>query len=121
MRALGWWMLLGGLYRLASIWFELFNLWSKHHRGACSKYIFNDAYKKTLAISGLLTIAVGYICAFKLEDLKEKPLYMAIFLTLLGFLTSFMIELQINGTVDYRKLSPVNFLISTLVTWLFLR
>ncbi|KAK0582970.1 hypothetical protein LWI29_031757 [Acer saccharum] len=72
---------------------------------------------------GVLTSAVCYICAFKLGNIKEKPLHMAIFLTFISFLILFMTELLIDHRVNVAKLSqsPVSFLISTIVVWLLLR
>ncbi|TXG64028.1 hypothetical protein EZV62_011022 [Acer yangbiense] len=92
----------------------------------CYFYVFcvvTDSYKWTLAMLGVLTSAVCYICAFKLGNIKEKPLYMAIFLTFISFLILFVTELLIDHRVNVAKLSqsPISFLISTFVVWLLLR
>ncbi|XP_040950137.1 ergosterol biosynthetic protein 28 isoform X2 [Gossypium hirsutum] len=72
MEALGWWLMLVGSLRLASVWFGFFDIWALR-LAVFSNTTMSEVHGRTFGVWTLLTCTLCFLCAFNLEN---KPLYL---------------------------------------------
>ncbi|KAA3453958.1 ergosterol biosynthetic protein 28 [Gossypium australe] len=77
MKALGWWLMLVGSLRLASVWFGFFDIWALR-LAVFSNTTMSEVHGRTFGVWTLLTCTLCFLCAFNLEN---KPLYLVTFLS----------------------------------------
>ncbi|KAM3368436.1 hypothetical protein ACQJBY_016776 [Aegilops geniculata] len=103
--ALGWWLMLVGSLRLASVWFGFFNIWALRV-AVFSQIEMTEIHGRTFGVWTLLTCTLCFLCAFNLEN---KPLYIATFLSFIYALGHFLTEYLIYHTMAAANLSTVGF------------
>ncbi|RCV19658.1 hypothetical protein SETIT_3G402600v2 [Setaria italica] len=103
--ALGWWLMLVGSLRLASVWFGFFNIWALRV-AVFSQTEMTDVHGRTFGVWTLLTCTLCFLCALNLEN---RPLYLATFLSFIYALGHFLTEYLIYQTMAAANLSTVGF------------
>ncbi|KAL6846886.1 hypothetical protein ACP4OV_022739 [Aristida adscensionis] len=103
--ALGWWLMLVGSLRLASVWFGFFDIWALRV-AVFSQTDMTDVHGRTFGVWTLLTCTLCFLCALNLEN---KPLYIATFLSFIYALGHFLTEYLIYHTMAAANLSTVGF------------
>ncbi|MBA0693513.1 hypothetical protein Goari_003884 [Gossypium aridum] len=128
MKALGWWLMLVGSLRLASVWFGFFDIWALRLAVFSStssktfflcflhflKYLLFDAWfsiyavtevhGRTFGVWTLLTCTLCFVCAFNLEN---KPLYLVTFLSFIYAFGHFLTEYLFYHTMALSNLTTV--------------
>ncbi|MED6136485.1 hypothetical protein PIB30_056535 [Stylosanthes scabra] len=117
MKVLGWWLLVVGTLRLASVWFGFFNIWALR-LGVFSNTTMTEVHGRTFGTWTLLTCTLCYICAFNLDN---KPIYLATFLSFIYALSHFVTEYFIYQTMQIQNLSAVTFFAGTSIVWMLLQ
>ncbi|CAN6175421.1 unnamed protein product, partial [Urochloa humidicola] len=102
---LGWWLMLVGSLRLASVWFGFFNIWALRV-AVFSQTEMTDVHGRTFGVWTLLTCTLCFLCALNLEN---RPLYVATFLSFIYALGHFLTEYLIYHTMAPANLSTVGF------------
>ncbi|KAM7280376.1 hypothetical protein ACFE04_007510 [Oxalis oulophora] len=103
MKALGWWLMLLGTLRLASVWFGFFDIWALR-TAVFSKTTMTEIHGRTFGVWTLLTCTLCYLCAFNLDN---KPLYLATFLSFVYAFAHFLTEYLIYNTMAIGNLTTV--------------
>ncbi|PWZ55887.1 Ergosterol biosynthetic protein 28 [Zea mays] len=103
--ALGWWLMLVGSLRLASVWFGFFDIWALRV-AVFSQTEMTDVHGRTFGVWTLLTCTLCFLCALNLEN---RPLYLATFLSFIYALGHFLTEYLIYHTMPAANLSTVGF------------
>ncbi|KAH0916613.1 hypothetical protein HID58_031059 [Brassica napus] len=133
MKGLGYWLMVVGSLRLASVWFGFFNIWALRlavfsqttssyppHYSGCSFFCFNcfavsEVHGRTFGVWTLLTCTLCFLCAFNPEN---KPLYLATFLSFIYALGHFLTEYLFYHTMTIANLSTVAFFAGTSIVWM---
>ena len=115
--ALGWWLMLVGSLRLASVWFGFFNIWALRV-AVFSQTEMTEIHGRTFGVWTLLTCTLCFLCAFNLEN---KPLYIATFLSFIYALGHFLTEYLIYHTMAAANLGTVGFFAGTSIVWMLLQ
>ncbi|OAY81426.1 Ergosterol biosynthetic protein 28 [Ananas comosus] len=110
MKGLGWWLMLVGSLRLASVWFGFFDIWALRS--------LTDVHGRTFGVWTLLTCTLCFLCAFNLEN---KPLYLATFLSFIYAFGHFITEYLIYGTMTASNLTTVGIFAGTSIVWMLLQ
>ncbi|CAD6269432.1 unnamed protein product [Miscanthus lutarioriparius] len=110
--ALGWWLMLVGSLRLASVWFGFFDIWALRV-AVFSQTEMTDVHGRTFGVWTLLTCTLCFLCALNLEN---RPLYLATFLSFIYALGHFLTEYLIYHTMAATNLSTVGFFAATLIS-----
>ncbi|CAN1341204.1 Ergosterol biosynthetic protein 28 [Linum perenne] len=144
MESLGWWLILVGSLRLASVWFGFFNiprLRSGVYGRTSSKRIplafclpswvfwvypvdigklkwFTAVHGRTFAIWTLVTCTLCYTCAFNLDN---KPLYLVTLLSFIYALVHFLMETLVYQTMSIANLTTVSFFAGTSIVWMVVK
>ncbi|KAL8165970.1 hypothetical protein V2J09_007469 [Rumex salicifolius] len=105
MRALGCWLMLVGSLRLASVWFGFFNIWALRI-AVYSQTTMTEVHGRTFGVWTLLTCTLCFLCA---NNLENKPLYVATFLSFIYAIGHFLTEYFIYQTMAISNLSTVGF------------
>ncbi|KAJ0086880.1 hypothetical protein Patl1_08753 [Pistacia atlantica] len=103
MKALGWWLMLVGFLRLASVWFGFFDIWALR-LAVFSNTTMTEVHGRTFGVWTLLTCTLCVLCAFNLDN---KPLYLATFLSFVYALGHFLTEYLIYQTMAIANLTTV--------------
>ncbi|CAL4904783.1 unnamed protein product [Urochloa decumbens] len=114
---LGWWLMLVGSLRLASVWFGFFNIWALRV-AVFSQTEMTDVHGHTFGVWTLLTCTLCFLCALNLEN---RPLYLATFLSFIYALGHFLTEYFIYNTMAAANLSTVGFFAGTSIVWMLLQ
>ncbi|KAL4200898.1 hypothetical protein AMTRI_Chr02g255930 [Amborella trichopoda] len=114
MEALGWWLMLVGALRLASVWFGFFNLWALT-RGVYSLSSMTEVHGRTFGVWTLLMCTLCFLCAFNLDN---GSLYTATFLSFVYALGHFLSEYFIYHTMAITNLTTVSFFAGTSIIWM---
>ncbi|KMZ67850.1 Ergosterol biosynthetic protein 28 [Zostera marina] len=114
MRALGWWLMLVGTLRLASVWFGFFDIWALR-LAVFSSTQMTEIHGRTFGVWTLLTCTLCYLCAFNLDN---KPLYIATFLSFIYALGHFLTEYFIYQTMVAANLTTVAIIAGTSLVWM---
>lgn len=115
--ALGWWLMLVGSLRLASVWFGFFNIWALRV-AVFSQTEMSEIHGRTFGVWTLLTCTLCFLCALNLDN---KPLYIATFLSFIYALGHFLTEYLIYHTMAVGNLSTVGFFAGTSIVWMLLQ
>ncbi|XP_021754665.1 ergosterol biosynthetic protein 28-like isoform X1 [Chenopodium quinoa] len=113
MKPLGWWLMLVGSLRLASVWFGFFDIWALR-LAVFSQSDMTEVHGRTFGVWTLLTCTLCFLCAFNLDN---KPLYLATFLSFIYALGHFVTEYLIYHTMTIANLSTVGFFAAFLCTY----
>ncbi|XP_056862157.1 ergosterol biosynthetic protein 28 isoform X1 [Raphanus sativus] len=105
MKALGYWLMVVGSLRLASVWFGFFNIWALR-LAVFSQTTMSEVHGRTFGVWTLLTCTLCFLCAFNPEN---KPLYLATFLSFIYALGHFLTEYLFYHTMTVANLSTVAF------------
>nr|AAM62559.1 unknown [Arabidopsis thaliana] len=116
MKALGYWLMVVGSLRLASVWFGFFNIWALR-LAVFSHTTMSEVHGRTFGVLTLLTCTLCFLCAFNLEN---KPLYLATFLSFIYALGHFLTEYLFHQTMTIANLSTVGFFAGTSIVWMLL-
>ncbi|KAJ6839382.1 ergosterol biosynthetic protein 28 [Iris pallida] len=116
MRPLGWWLMLVGSLRLASVWFGFFDI--RALRLLFSNTHMTDVHGRTFGVWTLLTCTLCWLCAFNLE---KKPLYAATFLSFVYAFGHFLTEYAIYDTMVVSNLATVGIFAGTSIVWMLLQ
>uniref|UniRef100_A0A9I9CH18 Ergosterol biosynthetic protein 28 n=1 Tax=Cucumis melo TaxID=3656 RepID=A0A9I9CH18_CUCME len=103
MKLLGWWLMLVGSLRLASVWFGFFDIWALR-LAVFSNTTMTEVHGRTFGVWTLLTCTLCILCAFNLEN---KPIYLATFLSFIYALGHFLTEYLIYHTMSIANLTTV--------------
>ncbi|OEL15884.1 Ergosterol biosynthetic protein 28 [Dichanthelium oligosanthes] len=103
--ALGWWLMLVGSLRLASVWFGFFDIWALRV-AVFSQAEMTNVHGRTFGVWTLLTCTLCFLCALNLEN---RPLYLATFLSFIYALGHFLTEYLVYHTMAAANLSTVGF------------
>ncbi|KAG6608104.1 Ergosterol biosynthetic protein 28, partial [Cucurbita argyrosperma subsp. sororia] len=103
MKLLGWWLMLVGSLRLASVWFGFFDIWALR-LAVFSNTTMTEVHGRTFGVWTLLTCTLCILCAFNLEN---KPIYLATFLSFIYALGHFLTEHLIYHTMSIANLTTV--------------
>ncbi|CAL5072698.1 unnamed protein product [Urochloa decumbens] len=114
---LGWWLMLLGSLRLASVWFGFFNIWALRV-AVFSQTEMTDVHGRTFGVWTLLTCTLCFLCALNLEN---RPLYVATFLSFIYALGHFLTEYLIYQTMAPANLSTVGFFAGTSIVWMLVQ
>nr|CAB3466623.1 unnamed protein product [Digitaria exilis] len=106
---LGWWLMLVGSLRLASVWFGFFDIWALRV-AVFSQTDMTNVHGRTFGVWTLLTCTLCFLCALNLEN---RPLYLATFLSFIYALGHFLTEYLIYQTMAAANLSTVGFFAGT--------
>ncbi|KAJ4716085.1 Ergosterol biosynthetic protein 28 [Melia azedarach] len=110
MRLISWWLLLAGLFQLASILFtDLIDIWNSLHN-PCSRIPVTNFNGRHLVTWGIISSTACIFCALKLEN---KPLYMITILSFVFALNPTVHEYIIDGTMNIRNF-PIFFFFAAL-------
>ncbi|KAF8108038.1 hypothetical protein N665_0115s0050 [Sinapis alba] len=109
MKALGYWLMVVGSLRLASVWFGFFNIWALR-LAVFSQTTMSEVHGRTFGVWTLLTCTLCFLCAFNPEN---KPLYLATFLSFIYALGHFLTEYLFYHTMTFANLSNVAFFAGT--------
>ncbi|KAL3577059.1 hypothetical protein D5086_022342 [Populus alba] len=104
MKALGWWLMLVGSLRLASVWFGFFDIWALR-LAVFSDTTMTEVHGRTFGVWTLLTCTLCFLCAFNLDN---KPLYLATFLSFIYAFGHFLTEYLIYQTMAIANLTTVS-------------
>ncbi|MFQ6642203.1 hypothetical protein Gotur_018128 [Gossypium turneri] len=118
MKALGWWLMLVGSLRLASVWFGFFDIWALRLAVFSSTsnldnwfsilflmiYAVTEVHGRTFGVWTLLTCTLCFVCAFNLEN---KPLYLVTFLSFIYAFGHFLTEYLFYQTMALSNLTTV--------------
>ncbi|KAL0697538.1 hypothetical protein Bca4012_053660 [Brassica carinata] len=131
MKALGYWLMVVGSLRLASVWFGFFNIWAlrlavfSQTTSSVLSTSFNlhflivsavsEVHGRTFGVWTLLTCTLCFLCAFNPEN---KPLYLATFLSFIYALGHFLTEYLFYHTMTIANLSTVAFFAGTSIVWM---
>ncbi|CAN0921963.1 Ergosterol biosynthetic protein 28 [Linum grandiflorum] len=116
MEALGWWLMLVGSLRLASVWFGFFNI-PRLRSGVYGKAPMTAVHGRTFAIWTLVTCTLCYTCAFNLDN---KPLYLVTLLSFIYALLHFMSETLIYQSMSIANLTTVSVFAGKIVAFYML-
>ncbi|KAH6796177.1 hypothetical protein C2S51_037163 [Perilla frutescens var. frutescens] len=116
MKLLGWWLMLVGTLRLASVWFGFFDIWALH-LAVFSKTTMTEIHGRTFGVWTLLTCTLCFLCAFNLDN---KPLYLATFLSFIYAFGHFLGEYLIYETMAIGNLTTVGIFADTNITGTFM-
>ncbi|KAL0366320.1 UNVERIFIED_CONTAM: Ergosterol biosynthetic protein 28 [Sesamum radiatum] len=103
MKLLGWWLMLVGTLRLASVWFGFFDIWALR-LAVFSQTTMTEVHGRTFGVWTLLTCTLCFLCAFNLDN---KPLYLATFLSFIYAFGHFLTEYLIYHTMAIGNLTTV--------------
>ncbi|KAG4193979.1 hypothetical protein ERO13_A06G027600v2 [Gossypium hirsutum] len=103
MKALGWWLMLVGSLRLASVWFGFFDIWALR-LAVFSSTSMTEVHGRTFGVWTLLTCTLCFVCAFNLEN---KPLYLVTFLSFIYAFGHFLTEYLFYHTMALSNLTTV--------------
>ncbi|KAL8099442.1 ergosterol biosynthetic protein 28 [Apium graveolens] len=117
MKALGWWLVLVGCLRLASVWFGFFDIWALR-LAVFSLSPMTEVHGRTFGVWTLLTCTLCFLCAFNLEN---KPLYTATFLSFVYAFGHFLTEYLIYQTMAIGNLTTVSVFAGTSMLWMLLQ
>ncbi|KAJ8762578.1 hypothetical protein K2173_008017 [Erythroxylum novogranatense] len=117
MKALGWWLMLVGSLRLASVWFGFFDIWALQV-AVYSKSTMTEVHGRTFGVWTLLTCTLCFLCALNLDS---KPLYTATFLSFIYALGHFLSECLIYQTMTLGNLTTVTIFAGTSIVWMLLQ
>ncbi|CAI0464221.1 unnamed protein product [Linum tenue] len=117
MEALGWWLMLVGTLRLASVWFGFFNI-PRLRSGVYGKSPMTAVHGRTFAVWTLVTCTLCYTCAFNLDD---KPLYLVTFLSFIYALVHFSTETLIYQSMSIANLMTVSIFAGTSIVWMLVQ
>ncbi|PPD86623.1 hypothetical protein GOBAR_DD16440 [Gossypium barbadense] len=109
MEALGWWLMLVGSLRLASVWFGFFDIWALRlavfsNTTSMLPLRMSEVHGRTFGVWTLLTCTVCFLCAFNLEN---KPLYLVTFLSFIYAFGHFLTEYLFYQTMALSNLTTV--------------
>ncbi|KAG6438064.1 hypothetical protein SASPL_102998 [Salvia splendens] len=116
MKLLGWWLMLVGTLRLASVWFGFFDIWALrlavyskstiafNHAHYAIEQLVTEVHGRTFGVWTLLTCTLCYLCAFNLDN---KPLYLATFLSFIYAFGHFLSEYLIYHTMVIGNLTTI--------------
>ncbi|KAH6764933.1 ergosterol biosynthesis protein [Perilla frutescens var. frutescens] len=116
MKLLGWWLMLVGTLRLASVWFGFFDIWALR-LAVFSKTTMTEIHGRTFGVWTLLTCTLCFLCAFNLDN---KPLYLATFLSFIYAFGHFLGEYLIYETMAIGNLTTVGIFADTNITATFM-
>ncbi|KAL0432618.1 UNVERIFIED_CONTAM: Ergosterol biosynthetic protein 28 [Sesamum latifolium] len=111
MKLLGWWLMLVGTLRLASVWFGFFDIWALR-LAVFSQTTMTEVHGRTFGVWTLLTCTLCFLCAFNLDN---KPLYLATFLSFIYAFGHFLTEYLIYHTIAIGNLTTVGIFADALV------
>ncbi|URE18513.1 ergosterol biosynthetic protein [Musa troglodytarum] len=117
MKALGWWLMLVGLLRLATVWFGFFDIWALR-TAVFSRTQMTDVHGRTFGVWTLLTCTLCFLCAFNLQN---KPIYTATFLSFVYAFGHFLTEYLIYHTMAASNLTTVGIFAGTSIIWMLLQ
>ncbi|KAL1546845.1 ergosterol biosynthetic protein 28-like [Salvia divinorum] len=117
MKLLGWWLMLVGTLRLASVWFGFFDIWALR-LAVYSKTTMTEVHGRTFGVWTLLTCTLCYLCAFNLDN---KPLYLATFLSFIYAFAHFLSEYLIYHTMAIGNLTTVGIFAGTSIILMLLQ
>ncbi|XP_009591444.1 ergosterol biosynthetic protein 28 [Nicotiana tabacum] len=117
MKLLGWWLMLVGTLRLASVWFGFFDIWALR-LAVFSKTTMSEVHGRTFGVWTLLTCTLCYLCAFNLHD---RPLYLATLLSFVYAFGHFLTEFLIYQTMEIKNLITVGIFAGTSIVWMSLQ
>ncbi|KAL0553118.1 hypothetical protein IC582_007006 [Cucumis melo] len=117
MKLLGWWLMLVGSLRLASVWFGFFDIWALR-LAVFSNTTMTEVHGRTFGVWTLLTCTLCILCAFNLEN---KPIYLATFLSFIYALGHFLTEYLIYHTMSIANLTTVGIFAGTSIIWMLLQ
>ncbi|CAN1185215.1 Ergosterol biosynthetic protein 28 [Linum perenne] len=136
MESLGWWLILVGSLRLASVWFGFFNI-PRLRSGVYGRTSslpswvfwvypvdigklkwFTAVHGRTFAIWTLVTCTLCYTCAFNLDN---KPLYLVTLLSFIYALVHFLMETLVYQTMSIANLTTVSFFAGTSIVWMVVK
>ncbi|OIT36358.1 PREDICTED: ergosterol biosynthetic protein 28 [Nicotiana attenuata] len=117
MKLLGWWLMLVGTLRLASVWFGFFDIWALR-LAVFSKTTMSEVHGRTFGVWTLLTCTLCYLCAFNLHD---RPLYLATLLSFVYAFGHFLTEFLIYQTMEIKNLVTVGIFAGTSIVWMSLQ
>ncbi|XP_022772258.1 ergosterol biosynthetic protein 28 isoform X1 [Durio zibethinus] len=103
MKALGWWLMLVGSLRLASVWFGFFDIWALR-LAVFSNTTMTEVHGRTFGVWTLLTCTLCFLCALNLEN---KPLYLVTFLSFIYAFGHFLTEYLFYHTMALSNLTTV--------------
>ncbi|KAI8548508.1 hypothetical protein RHMOL_Rhmol07G0278600 [Rhododendron molle] len=103
MKMLGWWLMLVGSLRLASVWFGFFNIWALR-LAVFSNTTMTEVHGRTFGVWTLLTCTLCFLCAFNLDN---RPLYLATLLSFIYASGHFLAEYLIYQTMAIANLTTV--------------
>ncbi|KAL6578452.1 hypothetical protein OROMI_010780 [Orobanche minor] len=104
MKLLGWWLMLVGTLRLASVWFGYFDIWALR-LAVFSQTHMTEVHGRTFGVWTLLTCTLCFLCAFNLDN---RPLYLATFLSFIYAFGHFLSEYLIYHTLAIGNLTTVS-------------
>ncbi|CAN4122466.1 unnamed protein product [Withania somnifera] len=117
MELLGWWLMLVGTLRLASVWFGFVDIWALR-LAVFSKTTMTEVHGRTFGVWTLLTCTLCYLCAFNLHD---RPLYLATLLSFFYAFGHFLTEFLIYQTMEIKNLVTVGIFAGTSIVWMLLQ
>lgn len=117
MELLGWWLMLVGTLRLASVWFGFVDIWALR-LAVFSKTTMTEVHGRTFGVWTLLTCTLCYLCAFNLHD---RPLYLATILSFVYAFGHFLTEFLIYQTMAIKNLVTVGIFAGTSIVWMLLQ
>lgn len=117
MELLGWWLMLVGTLRLASVWFGFVDIWALR-LAVFSKTTMTEVHGRTFGVWTLLTCTLCYLCAFNLHD---RPLYLATILSFVYAFGHFLTEFLIYQTMEIKNLVTVGIFAGTSIVWMLLQ
>ncbi|CAL5383912.1 unnamed protein product [Camellia sinensis] len=117
MKLLGWWLMLVGSLRMASVWFGFFDIWALR-LAVFSNTTMTEIHGRTFGVWTLLTCTLCFLCAFNLDN---KPLYLATFLSFIYALGHFLTEYLIYETMAIANLTTVSIFAGTSIIWMLLQ
>ncbi|KAF7138148.1 hypothetical protein RHSIM_Rhsim07G0215700 [Rhododendron simsii] len=103
MKMLGWWLMLVGSLRLASVWFGFFNIWALR-LAVFSNTTMTEVHGRTFGVWTLLTCTLCFLCAFNLDN---RPLYLATLLSFIYAFGHFLAEYLVYQTMAIANLTTV--------------
>ncbi|CAH2038422.1 unnamed protein product [Thlaspi arvense] len=135
MKALGYWLMVVGSLRLASVWFGFFNIWAlrlavfsqttswllSDYKSLKMFFLFktvlavSEVHGRTFGVWTLLTCTLCFLCAFNPDN---KPLYSATFLSFIYALGHFLTEYIFYHTMTIANLSTVAFFAGISIVWM---
>ncbi|KHG09873.1 hypothetical protein F383_12261 [Gossypium arboreum] len=118
MKALGWWLMLVGSLRLASVWFGFFDIWALRlavfsNTTSMLPLRMSEVHGRTFGVWTLLTCTLCFLCAFNLEN---KPLYLVTFLSFIYAFGHFLTEYLFYQTMALSNLTTVGIFADSGVT-----